>query len=52
MAEQLIQCRSIRLDSWRGRSELSLSYNDGTYTDQEASDFLQDVVSFMLQFTQ
>ncbi|OKL63819.1 hypothetical protein UA08_01099 [Talaromyces atroroseus] len=43
---------SIRLDSWRGRSALSLSYNDGTYTDEEASEFLKDTVSFMLQFTQ
>ncbi|KAF3392149.1 hypothetical protein DPV78_010718 [Talaromyces pinophilus] len=43
---------SIRLDSFRGRSELSLSYNDGQYTDEEASAFLQDVASFILQFIQ
>ncbi|KAF5017541.1 hypothetical protein F66182_10517, partial [Fusarium sp. NRRL 66182] len=41
---------SIRLDSFRGRSELSLSYNDGQYTDEEASAFLKDVASFILQF--
>jgi hypothetical protein len=44
--------RSIRLDSFRGRSELSLSYNDGQYTDEEAAAFLQDIASFMLQFIQ
>ncbi|EED21275.1 conserved hypothetical protein [Talaromyces stipitatus ATCC 10500] len=49
---QYMPFMSIRLDSFRGRSELSLSYNDGQYTDEEASTFLQDVASFILQFIQ
>jgi hypothetical protein len=42
----------IRMDSWKGASALSLCYNDGSYTDKEATTFLEHIASYMLAFVQ
>ncbi|ERF71078.1 hypothetical protein EPUS_07750 [Endocarpon pusillum Z07020] len=43
---------SFRLDSWKGASTLSLCYNDGSYTAEEATTWLQYLATYMLAFAQ
>ncbi|KAE8396434.1 trichothecene 15-O-acetyltransferase [Aspergillus alliaceus] len=47
---QFLPYLAIRLESWRDASTLSVCYNDGNYTNEEAMAYLDSVAHWMLAF--
>ncbi|KAF1347599.1 15-O-acetyltransferase [Delphinella strobiligena] len=41
----------VRMESWKGVTSLGLSYNDGTFTADQAVMLLKDIMHYMLAFT-
>ncbi|GAD91476.1 conserved hypothetical protein [Paecilomyces variotii No. 5] len=52
LLNQYMPFMSLRLDSFRDRSEVSLSYNETTYSNEDAESFLAEMVKFMMVFAE
>ncbi|KNG52745.1 15-o-acetyltransferase [Stemphylium lycopersici] len=42
----------VRMESWNGTTSFGVSYNDGTYTAEQATTLLKTIMGYMLAFTQ
>ncbi|KAF2125620.1 15-O-acetyltransferase [Dothidotthia symphoricarpi CBS 119687] len=42
----------VRMESWKGVTSIGLSYNDGTFTAEQAVTLLKYIMGYMLVFTQ
>ncbi|KAJ9401502.1 hypothetical protein DTO282F9_1699 [Paecilomyces variotii] len=52
LLNQYMPFMSLRLDSFRDRCEVSLSYNETTYSNEDAESFLSETVNLMLAFAE